>query len=141
MLQKLRIISAIDADVSVIGDVDTKKEVAVRAMHDISSRVTKPFVVINCADLTAMLIDSELCSQEASIFPNLIRTRYVRLENACGGTVLLHYIVSMPADMPGLSFCAPSRTVPPFVSVSNEPISDVRFIATSKAVIDAKVAA
>jgi two-component system C4-dicarboxylate transport response regulator DctD len=138
---KLRAIAGTDADALIIGDTGTGKEVAARALHDISSRATKPFVAINCAALPETLIESELFGHEAGAFPGALRPRYGKFEHARGGTVLLDEIGSMPADLQAkLLRVIQDRII--FRLGSNEPIPlDVRFIATSKADLDAGVAA
>lgn len=138
---KLRAIAATDADALIIGDTGTGKEVAARALHDISSRATKPFVAINCAALPATLIESELFGHEAGAFPGALRPRYGKFEHARSGTVLLDEISSMPADLQAkLLRVIQDRVI--YRLGSNEPIPlDVRFIATSKVDLDAEVAA
>ncbi|MCO6391037.1 response regulator [Aliihoeflea aestuarii] len=129
---RLRAVAATDADVLIIGDTGVGKEVAARAIHDLSSRSLKPFVAINCAALPANLIESELFGHEAGAFPGAIRARYGKFEHARGGTVLLDEIGSMPSDLQAKLI----RVIQDRMIVrlgSNEPIPlDVRFIATSK---------
>ncbi|MEO5324063.1 sigma-54 dependent transcriptional regulator [Mesorhizobium sp. CC13] len=138
---KLRAVAATDADVLVIGDTGTGKEVAARALHDISGRATKPFVAINCAALPATLIESELFGHEAGAFPGALRPRYGKFEHARGGTVLLDEIGSMPADLQAKLLRVIQERVITRLG-SNEAIPlDVRFIATSKADLDAEAGA
>ena len=138
---KLRAIAATDADILVIGDTGTGKEVAARALHDISGRATKPFVAINCAALPATLIESELFGHEAGAFAGALRPRFGKFEHARGGTVLLDEIGSMPADLQAkLLRVIQDRVI--YRLGSNEPIPlDVRFIAASKVDLDEEVAA
>ncbi|MEJ6783140.1 sigma-54-dependent transcriptional regulator [Aminobacter sp. Piv2-1] len=138
---KLRAVAATDADVLVIGDTGTGKEVAARALHDISGRATRPFVAINCAALPATLIESELFGHEAGAFPGALRPRYGKFEHARGGTVLLDEIGSMPADLQAKLLRVIQERVITRLG-SNEAIPlDVRFIATSKADLDAEAGA
>jgi two-component system C4-dicarboxylate transport response regulator DctD len=129
---RLRAVAATDADVLIVGDTGVGKEVAARAIHDLSARALRPFVAINCAALPANLIESELFGHEAGAFPGAIRARYGKFEHARGGTVLLDEIGSMPADLQAKLI----RVIQDRMIVrlgSNEPIPlDVRFIATSK---------
>ncbi len=138
---RLRAVAATDADVLVIGDTGTGKEVAARALHDISSRASKPFVAINCAALPAALIESELFGHEAGAFAGATRARYGKFEHARGGTVLLDEIGMMPDDLQiKLLRVIQERVITRLGS--NEPIAlDVRFVATSKADLEAEVAA
>ena len=125
----------------IIGDTGTGKEVAARALHDISGRATKPFVAINCAALPANLIESELFGHEAGAFPGAMRARYGKFEHARGGTVLLDEIGSMPLDLQArLLRVIQERVITRLGSNEAVPL-DVRFIATSKADLEAEVAA
>lgn len=138
---RLRAVAATDADVLVIGDTGTGKEVAARALHDISGRASKPFVAINCAALPENLIESELFGHEAGAFAGAIRARFGKFEHARGGTILLDEIGSMPADLQAKLLRVIQERVITRLG-SNEPIPlDVRFIATSKADLEAEVAA
>ena len=138
---QLRAVAPTDADVLIIGDTGTGKEVAARALHDISGRATKPFVAINCAALPADLIESELFGHEAGAFPGAMRARYGKFEHARGGTVLLDEIGSMPLDLQAKFLRVIQERVITRLG-SNEAVPlDVRFIATSKADLEAEVAA
>ncbi|KQZ99495.1 Fis family transcriptional regulator [Mesorhizobium sp. Root157] len=138
---RLRAVAATDADVLIIGDTGTGKEVAARALHDISSRASKPFVAINCAALPAALIESELFGHEAGAFPGAIRSRYGKFEHARGGTILLDEIGMMPDDLQiKLLRVIQERVITRLGSNESIPL-DVRFVATSKADLQAEVAA
>lgn len=138
---RLRALAGTDADVLIVGETGVGKEVAARALHDISSRADRPFVAVDCAALPANLIESELFGHEAGAFPGAMRSRYGRFEHARGGTLLLDEISSMPLDLQAKLL----RVIEDRVIVrlgSNEPIPlDVRFVATSKVDLEQEVAA
>jgi two-component system, NtrC family, C4-dicarboxylate transport response regulator DctD len=138
---RLRALAGTDADVLIVGDTGVGKEVAARALHDISGRADRPFVVINCAALPAALIESELFGHEPGAFPGALRPRYGRFEHGRGGTVLLDEIASMPVELQAKLL----RVIEDRVIVrlgSNEPVPlDVRFVATSKVELEEEVAA
>lgn len=96
---RLRAIGASDADTLIVGPTGVGKEVAARALHDISSRAGRPFIAINCAALPEPLIESELFGHEAGAFPGALRPRYGKFEHARGGTVLLDEVGSMPLEL------------------------------------------
>ncbi|MHA6643511.1 sigma-54-dependent transcriptional regulator [Mesorhizobium sp. A623] len=138
---RLRAVAPTDADVLIVGDTGAGKEVAARALHDISARASKPFVAIDCAALPANLIESELFGHEAGAFAGAIRARFGKFEHARGGTILLDEIGSMPIDLQAkLLRVIQDRNITRLGS--NELIAlDVRFVATSKADLEAEVAA
>jgi two-component system C4-dicarboxylate transport response regulator DctD len=138
---RLRAVAATDADVLIIGETGVGKEVAAQALHDFSARAERPFVAINCAALPDTLIESELFGHEAGAFPGAIRARYGKFEHARGGTVLLDEIGLMPIDLQAkLLRVIQDRVITRLGSNEAVPL-DVRFIATSKADLEAEVAA
>lgn len=138
---RLRALAATDTDILIIGETGTGKEVAARALHDISLRAEKPFVAINCAALPAALMESELFGHEAGAFHGATRARYGKFEHARGGTVLLDEIGLMPDNLQiKLLRVIQERVITRLGSNETIPL-DVRFIATSKADLEAEVAA
>ena len=137
---RLRAVAGTDADVLIIGDTGTGKEVAARAIARLSPRAAQPFVAINCAALPGSLIESELFGHEAGAFPGAMRARYGKFEHARGGTVLLDEIGSMPQDLQAKLLRVFQERVITRLG-SNEPVPlDVRFIATSKVDLEQEVA-
>ncbi len=130
--RQIRAVAATHADVLIIGDTGTGKEVAARALHAISERRDKPFVAINCGALPAELIESELFGHEVGAFAGAIRARYGKFEHGQYGTIFLDEIESMPQALQvKLLRVIQDRKITRLGS--NEQIDlDVRFIAASK---------
>ncbi|MTH34102.1 response regulator [Paracoccus limosus] len=129
---RLRAIAASDADALVIGPTGVGKEVVARALHDMSPRLGRPFIAINCAALPQALIESELFGHEAGAFPGALRPRYGKFEHARGGVVLLDEIGSMPLELQAKLLRVLQERVITRLG-SNDPVAlDLRFIATSK---------
>lgn len=137
--RQIRAVAPTDADILIIGDTGTGKEVAARALHAISPRSEKPFVAINCGALPADLIESELFGHEVGAFQGATRARFGKFEHARGGVIFLDEIESMPSALQvKLLRVVQERSITRLGS--NEPIElDVRFIAASK--IDLEVEA
>ena len=130
--EQVRAVAATDADVLIVGETGTGKEVAARAIHDLGDRAEKPFVAINCAALPTDTIESELFGHEQGAFAGAMRARYGKFEHAQGGTVFLDEIESMPLSLQvKLLRVLQDRSVTRLGS--NEAVDlDVRVIATSK---------
>lgn len=84
------------ADVLVLGETGTGKELVARALHENSSRREKNFVAINCGAVAESIMESELFGHEAGAFTDAKSTRIGKFEHANGGTLLLDEIESMP---------------------------------------------
>lgn len=138
---RIRAVAPTDADLLIVGDTGSGKEVVARAIHDLSPRAPRPVVVIDCAALPASLIESELFGHEAGAFPGALRSRFGRFEHARGGTILLDEVGTMPLDLQTkLLRVIEERTITRLGS--NEPIPlDVRLIALSKVDLQKEVAA
>lgn len=88
-----------DANVLILGDSGTGKEVVARNLHYYSTRRNRPFVPINCGAIPAELLESELFGHEKGAFTGAISTRQGRFEMADGGTLFLDEIGDMSLHM------------------------------------------
>lgn len=76
-----------DSPVFITGESGVGKERVAEAIHAQSARRNRPFIVVNCAALPAVMIEAELFGPAGV------------LERAAGGTVLLDEIVDMPLEL------------------------------------------
>lgn len=88
-----------EANVLILGDSGTGKEVIARNLHYHSARSEKPFVPVNCGAIPPDLLESELFGHEKGAFTGAITARQGRFELANGGTLFLDEIGDMPLPM------------------------------------------
>ena len=88
-----------DADVLVVGETGTGKELVARALHENSRRRDHNFVAVNCGAVPENLIESELFGHEAGAFTDARSQRIGKFEHANGGTLFLDEIESMPMQV------------------------------------------
>src|SRR6185295_11808803 len=78
-----------DASVLITGATGTGKELAARAIHDLSSRRDNAFVDINCSAIPETLIEAELFGHQRGTFTGAHENRSGLFEKASGGTLFL----------------------------------------------------
>ena len=88
-----------DANVLILGDSGTGKEVVARNLHYHSDRKNEAFVPVNCGAIPPDLLESELFGHEKGAFTGAIAARKGRFELAEGGTLFLDEIGDMPLAM------------------------------------------
>src|SRR5262249_8647737 len=81
-----------DLGVLVRGESGTGKELVAQALHEKSPRRARPFVAVNCAAISAELVESELFGHEKGAFTGADQRRIGRFEAAAGGTIFLDEI-------------------------------------------------
>ena len=130
--QVLANIAESSADVLILGETGTGKELVARTLHNLSDRAKKPFVPVNCGAIPESLIESELFGHEAGAFTNASQRRIGKFEYAHEGTLFLDEIESMPLLLQvRLLRVLQERTIERLGSNESIPIN-IRVIAATK---------
>lgn len=131
MFARLARAAATDLTVHIRGETGTGKELVARSLHDASPRKKRPFVVVDCASLSASLLESELFGHARGAFTGASSEREGAFEAADGGTIFLDEIGELPLAMqPKLLRVLEDRTVRRVGSNKVEPIN-VRVISAT----------
>ena len=89
---KLEKIAPTEANVLILGENGTGKELIAQAIHEKSLRADKPFVKVDIGALTETLFESELFGHKKGSFTDAREDRVGRFETAKGGTLFLDEI-------------------------------------------------
>jgi formate hydrogenlyase transcriptional activator len=82
-------IAPTDSTVLICGETGTGKELIARAVHERSARASRPLVKVNCAAISAGLVESELFGHVKGAFTGALTSRDGRFKLADGGTLFL----------------------------------------------------
>ncbi|MBC8286725.1 MAG: sigma-54-dependent Fis family transcriptional regulator [Nitrospinae bacterium] len=121
-----------DADILILGETGTGKDLVAQNIHQGSKRRNHNFIAINCGAMPENIIESELFGHEAGAFTGADRKRIGKFEYANKGTVFLDEIESMPLHLQVKLLRVIQEKVVERVG-SNETIPlDIRIIAATK---------
>ncbi len=99
VLDLLHRIAKTKSTVLITGESGTGKERISRAIHSLSDRADKPFLVVNCGAIPEMLIESELFGHDKGAFTGAVARHLGIFREADGGTVLLDEVGELPTQM------------------------------------------
>lgn len=86
-------------DLCLLGETGTGKTHTARLIHEMSPRKEKPFIAINCAELSPSIIEAELFGYEKGAFTGAITAKTGKFEAANGGTIFLDEIGELKTDI------------------------------------------
>ncbi len=129
-------VSASHATVLITGESGTGKELVASYIHHASLRAQRPMLCLNCAALSANLLESELFGHERGAFTGADRTRKGRFELADGGTLLLDEISETAPPLQAKLLRVLQEGEFERVGSSTTRRADVRVIATTNRNLD-----
>ncbi|WCM25794.1 sigma-54 dependent transcriptional regulator [Sphingomonas sp. QA11] len=120
-----------EANVLVLGENGTGKEIVARELHAKSLRAPQPMLTVDLGAIATELIDSELFGHVKGAFTDARADRIGRIQAADGGTLFLDEIGNLPLHLqPKLLTVLEQRQVTPVGA--NRPIPvDIRVIAAT----------
>lgn len=131
IILKLEKIAPTDANILILGENGTGKDLIARAIHQNSLRAQKPFVKVDLGALTESIFESELFGHKKGAFTGAGEDRAGRFEAANGGTLFLDEIgnISLQQQVKLLSVLQ-NRQVTRLGS--NDPVNiDIRLICAT----------
>jgi len=127
----LRRAAPTDANVLILGENGTGKELAARALHQMSGRASEVFLRVDLGALSPQLFESELFGHRRGAFTDARSDRTGYLRAATGGTLFLDEIGNVPLSLQSkLLTTLERREVVPVGAEKPEPI-DVRLISAT----------
>jgi transcriptional regulator with AAA-type ATPase domain len=132
VLHKMQMVSDVSATVLLLGESGVGKEIAARAIHNMSNRSDGPFIPVNCGAIPENLIESELFGYVEGAFTS------ARKDGAKGkftlahkGILFLDEVGELPLNVQvKLLRVLQERVVTPIGSTTSHPV-DIQVIAAT----------
>jgi formate hydrogenlyase transcriptional activator len=98
VMERVAMVAGTNSTVLITGETGTGKELVARAIHEASPRRERLLVKVNCAAISAGLVESELFGHEKGAFTGAVGKHKGRFELAHGGTLFLDEIGELPPE-------------------------------------------
>ncbi len=131
VLDTVNRVAATDANVLILGENGTGKDLLARHIHQLSLRTKQPFVSVDLGAISETLFESELFGHVKGAFTDAREDRSGRFEEANGGSIFLDELgnISLPLQAKLLTVLQ-NRAVTKVGSNKSVPI-DVRLITAT----------
>jgi len=140
LLDTISRVAPTDANMLILGENGTGKDMIARAIHAQSNRRDKPFVSVDVGALTESLFESELFGHVKGAFTDAREDRLGRFEEANGGTLFLDEIGNLTlAQQARLLTVLQQRQVTRVGSNKARPV-DIRLICATNVDLNERVA-
>ncbi|MBR4645442.1 MAG: sigma-54-dependent Fis family transcriptional regulator [Bacteroidaceae bacterium] len=140
VFEMLAQVAPTDANVLILGENGTGKDVIARQLCALSNRAAKTFVSIDLGSVPEQLFEGELFGYEKGAFTDARKAKAGRMETASGGTLFLDEIGNLPLPLQAKLLTAlERREISRLGSTQVTPI-DVRLICATNADIHTEVA-
>src|SRR6478672_9636133 len=96
---KIEKIAPTDANILILGENGTGKDLIAKIIHQKSLRAKQPFIKVDVGALTETLFESELFGHKKGAFTDAREDRVGRFEAANGGTLFLDEIGNIPLHL------------------------------------------
>jgi PAS domain S-box-containing protein len=131
IIRQIEVVAPTDANVLILGETGTGKELVARAIHRLSPRRDLPFITLNCAAIPTGLLESELFGYEKGAFTGALGQKLGRFELAHRGTLFLDEVGDIPLELqPKLLRALQEKSFERLGGVRTIPI-DVRLVAAT----------
>jgi transcriptional regulator with GAF, ATPase, and Fis domain len=141
VLREIARVAPTSANVLIIGETGTGKELTARAIHAQSPRSLQPFIAVNCAAIPTDLFESELFGHERGAFTGATSLTRGKFELADGGTLFLDEVSEMPINTQPKLLRVLEEKIFSRVGSAEQIRVDVRVVAASSKDLASSVAA
>ena len=122
IMKQIKKVARLDVNVLLTGETGVGKTYWAQQIHQHSDRAAAPFVVVNCANFTADLAESQLFGHVRGAFTGADENRKGQLDFAADGTIFLDELDSLPLTVQGkLLHVVEERLFRPLGGIQTQP--------------------
>ncbi len=129
--ESIRRVAKTDSTVLITGESGTGKELVAQTIHQLSKRVARPFIPVDCSSLSETLMESELFGHAQGAFSGATQSRDGRFQLANHGTLFLDEIANINLNIQAKLLRVIQEQEVPRVGKSIPEKVDVRLIAAT----------